>query len=311
MIKKLLILLVLSLIGSVSYASVDDSTGLVLKNNKVFIIHEVTTGESLITIGKHYRIPWKDIVAENPGSNEVIYAGKKLYIPTHKTEKEYFGNAEPVYSNSNSKFKKQTAKAPKTVDTSHNKVTQTFTLNYTVSAGETLYTIATKFNTTVDFLMQLNKLSSPDLEIGKEILVPVTEEESKKAAHNKDTHKKTAPDSAQTKPKTVENTETHSAGDNSDKIVESVRITETGMGLLLVSDLFNPNKYEIVHRDLPVGKVIQITNPINGRSVYVKVIGNIKPGEAEGLLLYVNKNTADYLELNKKERFKIKTNFAK
>lgn len=46
------------------------------------------------------------------------------------------------------------------------------TMIYTVQRGDTLYAIANRFNTTVDNLKRLNKLTSNTLFIGQELLVP-------------------------------------------------------------------------------------------------------------------------------------------
>lgn len=42
---------------------------------------------------------------------------------------------------------------------------------HTVEAGDTLYSLSRKYNSTVDDLMKINKLSSPDLAIGQELKI--------------------------------------------------------------------------------------------------------------------------------------------
>lgn len=49
---------------------------------------------------------------------------------------------------------------------------------YTVKQGDTLYSIARKFNTTVDELLKLNNITSPLLTIGQNIKLPCGEEQS-------------------------------------------------------------------------------------------------------------------------------------
>ena len=46
--------------------------------------------------------------------------------------------------------------------------------NYTVVSGDSLYTIARKFNTTIDALKQANHLTSDNLYIGQALIIPVT-----------------------------------------------------------------------------------------------------------------------------------------
>lgn len=43
---------------------------------------------------------------------------------------------------------------------------------YTVSNGDTLYSIATRFNTTVQAIKSLNNLTNDTLQIGQELLIP-------------------------------------------------------------------------------------------------------------------------------------------
>lgn len=49
---------------------------------------------------------------------------------------------------------------------------------YTVIGGDTLYSIARKFNTTVDELINLNNLTSTNLSIGQKIKLPIGEEQN-------------------------------------------------------------------------------------------------------------------------------------
>ena len=45
--------------------------------------------------------------------------------------------------------------------------------SYSVEAGDTLYSIATKFNTTVDAIVAANKIANPDvISIGQKLTIP-------------------------------------------------------------------------------------------------------------------------------------------
>ena len=47
--------------------------------------------------------------------------------------------------------------------------------NYSVKAGDTLYSIAKKFNTTVNKIKQLNNLLTDNLAIGQNLKLPLTD----------------------------------------------------------------------------------------------------------------------------------------
>ena len=48
-------------------------------------------------------------------------------------------------------------------------------ITYIVKSGDTLYSIAKRYNTTVDELKKINNLSSNMLSIGQQLLIPSTE----------------------------------------------------------------------------------------------------------------------------------------
>lgn len=47
-------------------------------------------------------------------------------------------------------------------------------MNYIVQPGDTLYTIASRFGTTVDAIMRANHLQSPFLFVGQQLFIPTT-----------------------------------------------------------------------------------------------------------------------------------------
>ena len=51
----------------------------------------------------------------------------------------------------------------------------TIDTNYSIKAGDTLYSIAKKFNTTVNKIKQLNNLLTDNLTIGQNLKLPLTD----------------------------------------------------------------------------------------------------------------------------------------
>ena len=111
--------------------------------------YEVKAGDSLYSIAQKFNTTVNDIVKENNLQTTILSVGQILKIPTSKTEtlpdtiKECFGEGymEPKYE------------------------------TYTVKRGDNLYDIARKYNTTVIYLMDLNNLTSTNLQIGQVLKV--------------------------------------------------------------------------------------------------------------------------------------------
>ena len=97
-----------------------------------FIIYTVVKGDSLYSIAKKYNTTVDTIKDLNNLSSNLLNIGQTLKIPTSATSE----------------------------DTSNYKT-------YTVVSGDSLYSIAKKYNTTVDELKDLNNLSSNLLSIGQ------------------------------------------------------------------------------------------------------------------------------------------------
>jgi len=326
MVSKLKLFFILCFFSALSVSANDDSTGVILRNGKVFKLHRVESGEGLQAIARLYKIEWTEIKAVNPGSEKGLKKGQTLLIPTFKSESEFFGNKPPVYSKSKSEYTKpkpnvdktpKTKDAPKSGDTPSS---TSFTTFYKVQRGETLYGISRKFNTTVEFLIQLNKLSSTQLEVGKDILVPISDPTLNQSPDTIAVEKKIEPVIAAETEKTIDNTidkkDTITFKDysitienlpeyNIDKVIEK--------GLCKISNdkKLNQGKELVLHHNVPQNTIIRITNPKNNKSTYVKVVNNFNRSKSDPVIIYLNKKTAEYLEVDKKNPSNIIISFAK
>ena len=110
----------------------------------------VEKGDSLYSIAQKFNVTVDDIIEKNNLQTTILSVGQILKIPIQKEEpstpsvgKECFGEGyvEPAYE------------------------------TYTVQRGDNLYDIARKYNTTVLDLMELNNLSSTNLQIGQVLKV--------------------------------------------------------------------------------------------------------------------------------------------
>src|SRR6056300_1279659 len=71
-------------IGLDTQAAVQDSVGTKVKNGKVFIMHKVEKSQGLFAISRRYGVPLDQIIAANPGSDEILHVDQVLLIPTGK-----------------------------------------------------------------------------------------------------------------------------------------------------------------------------------------------------------------------------------
>jgi len=353
MLLRIKLVFILCLTSVLSFASVDDSTGVILKNNKVFILHKVEAGQGLFGVARRYKTVWTAVRDANPGSETKISPGQILLVPTDKSESQFFGSKKPVYSKNNSDYTRPSSPAkpekeetkPKSTDDNSNSTS--FTIHYIVKKGETLFSISQKFSTTVDFLMQLNNLESEVLDEGMEILIPITDpssadvviaqkqeearrlqkeldaitkkvEEEKRVEQQKvDSSVSKSPDkSSSDLPKEETGTTTPLVAEYS-IVIENYpeydveKVTETGFGKVMTDPKINQTKDWVIHHNAPENTTIKITNPKNNKSIYTKVVKNFTRSENDPLIIYITKNTAEYLELNKKDKFTIKISFAK
>ena len=99
--------------------------------------YTVVAGDSLWSISKRFNTTVDAIKRLNNLTSDVILVGQKLLIP------ESEGNVTPPTN-----------------------------ITYTVVAGDTLWRLAQRFNTTVDAIKRLNNLTSDNLSIGQQLKIP-------------------------------------------------------------------------------------------------------------------------------------------
>ncbi len=136
---KELVTILMLVACSTTYAATLDSLRLEEKDGKQFIIHKVEAKETLFGISRRYGVTVDQLKQANPELGGLAI-DQLLSIP----------------------YPTRTAASPK--PDAHSQF-------HIVAAGDTFYSISRLYNTSVDSLMQMNKLSSTALSLGDTLVV--------------------------------------------------------------------------------------------------------------------------------------------
>ena len=159
---------------------------------------------------------------------------------------------------------------------------------YKVSAGETLFSIAKRFNTSVEDITSLNKLTSTDLKPDQILKVRTGLPPEVRTIAKQDVLK-------------TDSTAMQIDSASADAKFRANRFglyekNEKGVATWIDDTSLDPKKELVLHRSAPIGTVIKITNPMNNHTTYAKVVGRFTDSEAtKDVLIVMTKNTADAL----------------
>jgi hypothetical protein len=91
----------------------------------------------------------------------------------------------------------------------------------------------------------------------------------------------------------VDSLENHKAGANKYGLFEK---NEKGVATWIDDASLDPNKKLILHRTAPIGTVMRITNPMNNRTTFAKVVGRFTDSQStHDALIVMTKNVAEAL----------------
>lgn len=262
--------------------------------------YKVSPGETLFAIAKRFGTSVNEIKKQNNLKSDILSPGEILTIggsnTSKPTEKQAAVETKPVTA--------PVASAPKPADreTKPAPVNTENTQQYKVSNGETLFTIAKRFGTSVDDIIALNKLSNNTITSGEILIVrsgmpPAPKPESKPIVASPDTSRVALMDSLL-----------------ADKHLQANRYglfekDENGPATWIDDPSFDPNKKLVLHRTAPIGTVIKITNPMTNRTTFAKVVGSFTDSEAtKDVILVVTKNVAESLGVLDK-RFRVNISY--
>ncbi len=259
--------------------------------------HTVKKGETLSSIAQKYKVSVTSLQQWNNLKSKQVNINQKLIVK--KGAAEPSGIAQPKGSKSES----EQLKAAK---------------YHTVKKGETLYGIARQYGVSATELSDWNQLNNSGIKTGQQLIVAKatgTTAVSAEPVRTKTTgeNEVNAPKDAATETKVSDvktaaeekavTEETTNATIVSQEVIDKTpsgknikQSIETGEAAWVNDADLNPSKYFALHRTAPIGTIMKVTNRMNGKYVFVKVIGKLPgTGDNEKLIIKISKAAADRL----------------
>lgn len=265
-----------------------DSVGVENLDGKKVILHKLDPKDNYYSIGRRYNVKPGVIIQFN--SNAPLKIGAIIKVPT---DRSFVETTKPVVvqqtkptappiSAPQQQVQKPAASATPTVNADG------ATQQYKVSAGETLYAIAKRFNSTVEDITKLNGLTSTTVQPGQVIQV-------------KSGTADVPPPVAVTRPVVKRDSTTYlTSQDSADRHINNpnryglYEKNEKGVATWIDDASLDPNKKLVLHRTAPIGTVIKITNPMTNRTTFAKVVGRFTDTEAtKDVIVIMTKNVAE------------------
>jgi LysM repeat protein len=310
-----------------------DSVGVKNNDGKKMIQFKVKPKDTYYSIGRRYNVKPEVLMKFNGSKKAILTIGSIINVPTDqpykKTTKEVAKKEtakekkvrlakEAEEARAEKKHKQKEVVAEQPVEQAPERLQQpvaqpvvqqpvqdnTPPTEYKVSAGETLYGISKRFNSTVDAITKLNNLSSTTLIPGQILLVPtgVASAPSAPAAVQP-----VAPPVVSVENHPVQNDTPAVASGNTDSSSSAnhhlntnryglYEKNEKGVATWIDDASLDPNKKFVLHRTAPIGTVIKITNPMTNRTTFAKVVGSFTDSEStKDVIIVMTKSVADSL----------------
>ena len=296
--------------------SVADSVGVENHKGKRVVIFKIKKKDTYYAIARHYHIDPKELQSYN--DNAKMSIGHTIKVPTGKPYIEPKHHEKESAKNDKKKKKhgkhedeqpeEQPAEQPQQVTVQaptqqHQEqpqsqpVDNTPPVQYKVSPHETLYSIAKRFNTTVDNVMKLNNLSSNTISPGQILLVgsntPSTPAPILAQEKHADSMIAKRDSTTMVSPLDSSNSSAYHINANKYGLFEK---DEKGVATWIEDEGLDPNKKLVLHRTAPIGTVIKITNVMTNRTTFAKVVGRFTDNEqTKDVVIVMTKNVAEAL----------------
>jgi LysM repeat protein len=272
---KLYFTIIISLcIASAFGVAPPDSTGVKNVDGKNFIVYKVNAKEGWFGIAKKYNLSTPELQQANPKSGKDLKVGQEILIPI------------PVIVTKESVTKTTVVRDP---------------VYYDVKKKETLYSISKKYNTVPDSLKKWNNISDKKVKSDERLIVGYMARviEPPPPPPKKDTVVEKPKPVVKPKPKTTA----------PPKVKHPV--DEQGIAAWIDDGADEKSTvYYALHRTAPPGTIIKVTNNMNKKYVFVKVLASLPDtGDNYDLIIKISKSTAEKLGVRDR-RFQCELNYS-
>ncbi|MCH7399652.1 LysM peptidoglycan-binding domain-containing protein [Belliella sp. DSM 107340] len=278
------------------------------------VLHNVGQGETLFSISKKYNVSVGDIMTWNNlkgndlslGQALVVQGVAKQEVPqsiaenTKEVEKVVdAGKAKATSKKEETKKKEEELKnnAPKAKEVMSKEVEEIKNngtsdtvypgdwITHTVAQGETLFSVAKRYDSKVEDLITWNNLTSNNLSLGQKLKVGRGE-----------AGPSTVPVISSTVPVIVNNerSEATLSGGRAEETPYK-NIKETGLAEV-IEGTGNHKKYLVLHKEAPVGTIMRVRNEENDITIFARVVGKLpNTGDNSRLVVKLSKAAFDQL----------------
>jgi LysM repeat protein len=297
-----------------------DSVGLKKSEGKTYIIHRIETAEGWFSIARMYGVSYAELRMANKDSADKLIPGRTILIPADKLKstdahfgKNYIQQKEIFYQVKEGETLFSIAKRFTTNVDSLKKWNH---LNGALKKGQRLivgYGSTTeaqkvfadegktkkKQEDNSDSVSGIKKVTVP---LDHKNVVTVGKQDSSKQSHKDGTPvpvkpaRPSAPDSTKMikTASSLKYNETKKSGVAHAK--GRKELNENGVASWIRDDDINPNKYYALHRSAPIGTIIKVSNKMNNKYVFVKVVGTLPDtGDNTDLIIKISKASAEKL----------------
>jgi len=258
-----------------------------------FTEHAVQRKENLMMLARQYGTTVGEIKRINDLTSVNLKIGQVLKMPVKAGAETTAVTSTPVQTAPvQSQYKKPEPAAKPTQQQQQQQQQQETPaakdqlVVHTVASNETMYSIATKYNLTLDQLKAKNNLTTNSLYVGQKLLIngqyPVKPEHAENNAVTNEAD-------------TIESVKNPSLRLPASRYGLS-QMDEKGAGIWIADKDLDSSKMLVLHRTAPIGTIMKITNPMSNRSTFAKVVGKFTENEStKDVIIVVTKAVADAL----------------